>query len=79
MVVCGVDQVEQFLLDWSGAAGTLGEVVDAFEDRAEGGGVVVDMNEGEGSLELGESVGRLVAEFWVGDGPTDPVCEGSCR
>ena len=79
MIVSCVDEVEQLLFDDSRGTGTFCKGVDSGEDRTEGGGVIVDVDEGLGTSVGRESVASLVSQIRMGDGPTDPVDQGACR
>ena len=79
VVVGCVDEVEQLLFDDSRGTGAFCEGVDPSKDGSEGGGVVVDIDEGLGTSVGRESVASLVSQIRMGDGPTDPVDQGACR
>ena len=79
VIVGRVDEVEQLLFDNSRGAGAFCEGVDPRKDGSEGGGVVVDIDEGLGTSVGRESVASLVSQIRMGDGPTDPVDQGACR
>ena len=53
--------------------------MDSGEDRTEGGGVVIDVDEGLGTSVGRESVASLVSQIGMSDGPTDSVDQGACR
>ena len=61
MIVSYVDKVEQLLFDDSRGTETFCKGVDSGEDGSEGGGVVVDVDEGLSTSVGGELVASLVS------------------
>ena len=61
VIVSCIDEVEQLLFNDSRGTGTFCKGVDSGKDGSEGGGVVVDVDEGLGTSVGRESVVRLVS------------------